>query len=67
VVDLGGGDELFLGEIVQVYCNEDALKDGEPDLATVKPILFTFGDNKYWRTGPELAPAWSIGKELQRK
>jgi flavin reductase (DIM6/NTAB) family NADH-FMN oxidoreductase RutF len=67
VVDIPGRDELFIGEIVGIYCAEAYLTKGLPDINKIRPIIFSFGDHKYWKLGEYLGPAWSIGKELKTK
>lgn len=59
--------EIFVGEIVETYCDEPCLTDGVVDLAKVQPILFSMLDVGYWSMGERFAQAWSIGKQLQRK
>lgn len=59
--------DLFVGEIVETYCDERCLKDGVVDFSKVNPILFVMNDKSYWRLGERFAKAWSIGKELQRR
>lgn len=55
--------DVFVGEIVETYCDEHYLIDGVVDLAKVQPILFSMGDTGYWKLGDRFARAWSIGKE----
>jgi flavin reductase (DIM6/NTAB) family NADH-FMN oxidoreductase RutF len=59
--------EVFIGEIVETYCDEAYLTDGVLDFAKVQPILFVMNDRSYWRLGERLAKAWSIGKKLKRR
>ena len=65
VVSLNGNHELFLGEIVEIYCNEEATLNGKPDIQHVKPILFSCGDKRYYKTGEPFATAWKIGKDFK--
>jgi flavin reductase (DIM6/NTAB) family NADH-FMN oxidoreductase RutF len=67
VVDIPGRDELFIGEIVSIHSDEAYLTGGMPDIAKIRPIIFSFGDHKYWKLGECLGPAWSIGKDLNGK
>ena len=55
-------DTVYFGEVVAAYADEDALKDGAPDWAKIAPLLFTFPDKGYWKLGPHVAEAWSVGK-----
>jgi flavin reductase (DIM6/NTAB) family NADH-FMN oxidoreductase RutF len=41
--------KMFLGEIVAVYVNEQALSDGIPDASKINPMML-MGKN-YWNTG----------------
>jgi flavin reductase (DIM6/NTAB) family NADH-FMN oxidoreductase RutF len=55
--------DVFIGEVVETYCDEDILVNGVADFGKVKPILFVLNDKSYWRLGERLAKAWSVGKE----
>jgi flavin reductase (DIM6/NTAB) family NADH-FMN oxidoreductase RutF len=55
-------NELFIGEIVEAFCDEDCLTDGKPDLEKLDAYTLTMPDNRYWRTGPCAGKAWSVGK-----
>ena len=57
--------DIFVGEIVETYCDEQCLTDGVVDLSKVRPILFAMNDRGYWKLGERFAQAWSIGKELK--
>ncbi len=56
--------ELFIGEIVETYCDEKLMKDGTLDLSLVQPLLF--GPGAYWKLGSSVAKTFSVGKELQK-
>ncbi len=60
-----GKNEIFIGEIVQVYCEEQYLTDGLPDIAKVNPIIYAHNDGSYWKVGERLAKAYNIGKDFQ--
>jgi flavin reductase (DIM6/NTAB) family NADH-FMN oxidoreductase RutF len=64
VVSLPSHD-LFLGEVVAVYADEDCLTGGRPDIQKVNPFVLTMPDNNYWTLGQHAGRAWSIGKEFQ--
>ncbi len=55
--------ELFIGEIVETYCEEKFLKDGSLDLGQVQPLLF--GPGNYWKLGAPVAKTFNVGKQLQ--
>ncbi|MEE8373450.1 MAG: flavin reductase family protein [Dehalococcoidia bacterium] len=57
--------DVFIGEVVATYCDEECLTDGVVDTAKVQPILFVMNDRGYYRLGERFAGAWSIGKELK--
>ena len=56
--------DVFIGRIVETYCEEDMLTDGAVDMHKLKPLLFVMNDRSYWRIGKRLANAWNVGKEL---
>ena len=56
--------DVFVGRIVNTFCDDDVLSDGSVDFAKVKPLLFLMNDRSYWSLGSKLAKAWDIGKEL---
>lgn len=58
--------DVFVGEIVETYCDEQYLKEGVIDLSKVDPILFVMHDKGYWKLGQPFAKAWDAGKELKR-
>lgn len=57
--------DIFMGEVVAAFCDEDILADGAVDFSRFKPLLFTMGDAGYWGMGDRLADAWSVGKKLK--
>lgn len=65
VVDFETHD-VFIGEIVATHVEESALRpDGKVDIKRVRPLLFDMASAKYWSLGAELAPCWSVGKQLK--
>lgn len=53
----------FIGEIMDVKCDEDALgKDGLPDIEKIKPILYDPEVRTYHGVGKYLGDAFSIGR-----
>jgi flavin reductase (DIM6/NTAB) family NADH-FMN oxidoreductase RutF len=60
-------DTVYFGEVVGVYIDEEALKDGAPDWQKINPLIFTFPDNGYWRLGEYVAKAWEIGTDYEPK
>ena len=58
-------DEVFIGEIVAVYCEERYLTDGLPDIKKIRPFVFSTQDGNYWKVGDHLGKAWEVGKALK--
>ncbi len=56
--------DIFIGRIVETYCEENVLTDDFVDFAKVQPILFVMNDRSYWKIGRRIAKAWDVGKEL---
>ena len=65
VVELPSHD-LFIGEIVAAYADEDSLTDGKPDIVKINPLVLTMPDNNYWTVGTHAGRAWSAGKKLKQ-
>lgn len=65
--DYGYSHELFIGEIVEVYVDENCLTDGVPDIKKLDPILYSTGDSNYWKVGEHLAKAFQVGKQYTKK
>ena len=66
ILDFGGTNEIFLGEIIEAYAREEILTDGLPDIRKLKPIIFSMHDNNYWKVGEHLAKAWQIGSAYKK-
>nr|MDO8098459.1 flavin reductase family protein [Candidatus Njordarchaeota archaeon] len=60
-------DEVFIGEIVAAYSEEQYLTDGRPDIKKIKPIVFSTNDKNYWKIGELIGQAWNIGKNFKPK
>jgi flavin reductase (DIM6/NTAB) family NADH-FMN oxidoreductase RutF len=67
MLDLGGTNEIFIGEIVEAYTEDQYLTDGFPDIKKINPIIFTMHDNNYWKVGDPIGRAWKIGIEFIKK
>jgi flavin reductase (DIM6/NTAB) family NADH-FMN oxidoreductase RutF len=67
VLERGGLDQIFIGEIVESYCEEKYLTDGTPDVQKMNLAVFTMYDNRYFAIGEYLGPAWSLGKNYRPK
>ena len=57
--------DVFVGHVVQTYCEDRCLTDGKLDLSKVQPILFAMPDRSYWTVGERAGKAWDVGKELK--
>ncbi len=58
--------DIFMGKIVNTYCDQTILTNGEIDMEKVQPILFVMNNQSYYSMGEKLAKAWNIGKELTK-
>jgi flavin reductase (DIM6/NTAB) family NADH-FMN oxidoreductase RutF len=66
VLDLLGTNELFIGEIAEVYANSDVVTDGTVAIERLDPLAFTIADNAYRRLGTLVGRAWEIGRCAMR-
>ena len=60
VVDLPT-NTFFIGEIVNIRCEEAFLENGKPDVKKVRPFLLTMPDNRFWAVGEQVGNAWQDG------
>lgn len=58
--------DIFIGKIVNTWCDEQYMTNSKADLKKLQPILFSFHDSTYWTIGECFAKAWSVGKELKK-
>jgi flavin reductase (DIM6/NTAB) family NADH-FMN oxidoreductase RutF len=58
---------LFIGEIVNIYSEEQYLQNGKPDVKKVRPFLLTMPDNRFWAVGEQVGNAWRDGVAYQQK
>jgi flavin reductase (DIM6/NTAB) family NADH-FMN oxidoreductase RutF len=66
-VDFEGSNELFIGEIVEVYADEQCLTEDLPDIRKIRPMVFSMHDNNYWKIGEHIGRAWKLGKDYKPK
>jgi flavin reductase (DIM6/NTAB) family NADH-FMN oxidoreductase RutF len=59
--------DVFMGEIVASYSDEEVLTKGSVDLAKVKPMLFDMARKNYWRLGEPFARCWNVGRLFETK
>lgn len=57
--------DIFIGEIVATYCDEECLTNGQLDFSKIQPLLFVMNDRGYWSLGERLASAWNIGRQFK--
>ena len=62
-----GGHTQFIGEIKDVKVDEDLLKDDEPLIEKIMPLIFGIDNFSYYGVGKYVAKAFSIGKEIGKK
>jgi len=64
-VNLDIKHDIFIGEIKNAYCEENAIKNNIPDIEKINPIIFSMNDNNYWKIGRNVGKAWSIGRDFE--
>jgi flavin reductase (DIM6/NTAB) family NADH-FMN oxidoreductase RutF len=60
-------NDLFIGEIVNGYADEQSFTEGELDVHKINPLLLTMPDNRYWKVGDYVGDAWSIGGSQRKR
>lgn len=58
--------DLFIGKVVETYCDEQVMTGAAVDFSKLRPILFSMTDRSYYRLGERFAKPWSIGKEFRK-
>ena len=66
ILDLGGLDNIVIGEIIESYCEEKCLTDNLPDIEKLRPFLLSMYENRYFSIGTYLGRAWNIGLTFQK-
>jgi len=64
------GHDIFIGEVVQAYCEEKYFTDGAVDASKVRPMaLASTGRNKlfYYSLGKQVGRAFKIGLDYKKK
>ncbi len=59
--------ELLIGEVVDAYTEERYLSEGLPDPRKTNPMVLLVPQRMYAGLGPDIAPAWTVGKGLFNK
>jgi flavin reductase (DIM6/NTAB) family NADH-FMN oxidoreductase RutF len=57
-----GLDTLFIGNIIDIHCEESVMTDGQPDILKIKPFTFTFPDKGFYSIGKRIGTGWSSGR-----
>ncbi len=57
-----GLDTLFIGNIVEIHCEESAMTGGQPDILKMKAFTFTFPDKGFYSIGKRIGIGWSSGR-----
>jgi flavin reductase (DIM6/NTAB) family NADH-FMN oxidoreductase RutF len=60
-------NSFFIAEIINIYCEEDLLDDGKPDVQKIKPFVLTMPDNRFWALGKCVGRAWDAGKKIRKE
>jgi flavin reductase (DIM6/NTAB) family NADH-FMN oxidoreductase RutF len=60
-----GSHRLYIGEVVEVHADTSCLTDGKPDIAKIKPIIYS--QAIYFGLGKEVDKAFSAGKKYKKK
>ncbi len=59
--------DVFIGEIVKTYADEDVLTENKIDITKINPLLFDMSSIQYFSLGKPIAKCWNIGKQLKKK
>lgn len=60
-----GHHEIFIGEVINTYVDENCLTDGKPDIHKIDPLLFDFMMIDYWSLGERIGNPWQEGKTFK--
>jgi len=55
----------FTGEILDIKVDENFLKNGNPDIEKIKPLLYDPSFREYYGIGKNLGKPFSLGKDLK--
>ena len=62
-VDVNGMD-VFIAEVIQSYIDDDCIKNDNPDIHLIDPMIYVMKDN-YHRIGERMEPQFSVGKQYK--
>ena len=57
---------FFIGEIINIYTEDQYLTGGLLDMKKIKPFLLTMPDNTFWSLGERVGKAWEAGKKIRK-
>jgi flavin reductase (DIM6/NTAB) family NADH-FMN oxidoreductase RutF len=60
-------EELFIGEIIMAYCDQNCLTGDVPDLNKINPFVLSMPDKRYRALGQDVGAAWEMGTKLIKK
>lgn len=60
---VNGRNETFVGDIVNIYADEDVLIDGKIDMDKLAPLILGQPTLEYRALGEKVGQAWKVGKE----
>lgn len=62
--------DIFFGEVLETYVNEECISEGMLDFTKINPILFTMngpGSASYWKLGEVVGAAYKEGQALIKR
>jgi len=63
-----GSHALVIGKIEETHITEACLTDGRPDVAKIKPIIYSEGlSSQYQAFGEFIASAYRVGRKLKKR
>ena len=65
IVNLEIQHEIFIGEIIKAYAEEEIIENNIPDIKKLNPVIFSMNNNNYWELGKHIGRAWSIGRDFK--
>ncbi len=57
---------LFIGELIESWCEDGCLTDGKPDMSIINPFMLAMPENNFWALGEKVGDAWGAGKSLKK-
>ncbi len=59
--------DIFVGELVQTYADDNVMKDGKIDITKLRPLLFDMSSIQYFSLGNPVGKCWNVGKALKQQ